>query len=191
MHCVSWLNCGDLGTWLAAIATFLAVIVALRTSDKSVRTALRLQRNEHLRIEKREEALRHQLAVAFDGDLYILIGQLEFFITMLRQAQGLATADAIWNVLEKSFPEHGLVMMERLIEKAEVFPPGLAGQLIAAVGRWQLFQNRPPLPVDDRESILITSYGVLEAATGLKNDLEVTRRELRSYILPGTRMTPD
>ena len=191
MHCVSWLNCGDLGTWLAAIATFLAVIVALRTSDRSVRTALRLQQNEHRRIEKREEALRHQLAVAFDGDLYILIGQLDFFLTVLRQAQGLNSVDAIWSVLEKDFPEHGLVMIERLVERVEVFPPGLAGQLIAAVGRWHLFRNRPPLPVDDRASVLISSDRVMEAATHLRNDLVVARRELRSHILPGTRMTPD
>ena len=191
MYCVSWINCGDLGTWLGAFVTLLAVWFGLRTARASTDTAIKLQRNEHARLDAKDSALRHQLAVAFDGDMYVLIGQIEFFIEKLRIGIESTNSNEIVDVIKNCCPTRGLVMVDRFAESVHVFPEIISGQLLSLLGRWDLMQNGPPLPMDTWDEIDGASRSLLAAYEIYESDLGIVRGQLREHILPGTKMTPD
>ncbi len=72
-----WWGVGIAG--LAAFATVCPVIVALSTARNAGDLARELRRGERKVELAREQAQRRQLSLAFEQELYMMQGQLEYF----------------------------------------------------------------------------------------------------------------
>ena len=145
MFCPNAVVFGDLATWLSAVATIAAVLVALRTSNASLRAMKDLQREE---LERAEKA-RHDNAVAMSlglhHEIYMAIGQMRFAAVQLQDPVVRSNAEYTLIEIRTVMPDEGMHLLPQLVDKLEAFEPTPRRMLMRCLSTWNAVTKAPPV----------------------------------------------
>lgn len=179
---------GVLVASMAAVATFAAVIVALRTAEDARETALLLQQNEVERQIAKDNATRSRLAVVFTRELYILYGELQSFRMQLELE---TTPEGINTCLAELMPDDHLSLLERFAPDLHVFPVEASTALLNVVGSWITYSQGPAAPEFTSEEIALRAADVtIRTTANLMEDVERAHAAMLPLFPDGIQATP-
>jgi hypothetical protein len=122
MFCPNAIAWGDVATWVAGLASFLAVVVALWIARYSARDA-----------KRRESEAKHNAAkamsVVIHGELVPLAGAMQVLLAIRRHYGEQFTA-AQFGELTLGLDKISTPALDRFLERLDVFAPLVAGQLM-------------------------------------------------------------
>ncbi len=175
---------------LAAAATICAVLVALRTSRQAGDIAIQLRRDERKVELAREQAQRRQLSLAFDQELYMMIGQFQFLEAKLHEAQDAKHTDLAMGAITQCMPTSGFALLERFASDFHIFPTEQGANLLGILGSWIAVKQAPPMSFSDEDQLWAAVAHIRTTATTLIQQMETSRHELRAFIPHNIQLPP-
>lgn len=169
---------GDVATWAAAAATTVAVVVALYTSGSARRQVEKIREEENLRAEAERRAKAERLALVFEHELHLQLGELWRHIHWLSDDALETRTDELiaWHNDSFDMPVH-VTLLERFANEFEVFKPEVAASLSVALSRWLSMLKILPDKVANKRDLLMLRK-VLEHTA---QQLVATRKDIRPY----------
>jgi uncharacterized membrane-anchored protein YhcB (DUF1043 family) len=167
---------------IAAVATFLAVVVALKTSSEATRTAIQIQKNEFKRQADVAKATRDRLAIVFATETARLIDALESFyfdLKLMMEVNDMISIPA--RMRDK--PRHGLVLVERFASDLNVLEPIVSAVIMETLVSWTMYRDREELVRGDtREDLLEAVNDLMKNTRSIIDQLRRANELLRMYV---------
>ena len=149
MFCPQAIEWGGASDWanvgvglLVAIATFSAVIVALKSSRRAESLARELRKSERQVQIEREDATRGILAISISNELHVLFGEAARIWPRVHEA-GRLGAHARQRVHPPQLPDRGFELLERFAPEFILFPADVSHHLLRSLGILMGFRNAP------------------------------------------------
>ncbi len=183
---------GDVATWVAALATFAAVLAALFANRSSIKALERARSDELARAAAANEAKAQRLALVFDHEIHLVLGDLFRVCNALAPDEVLRNARACSLVASSLWPGRNLPLLTQFVADLDVFEIRTAAQLTLAVSRWQAFtEARFERLLEGDTGGATNQKNVLlvgGACSALADDLVAARRAIRPYA---AKLRPD
>ena len=190
MFCPQAIVWGDVATIASAIATFLAVLVALCSSRHAAELAKALHAAERKAELDNEARLRAQLAIAFDQELYMMIAQINFAESQLSEVEKRKSIAEAVIALKTCLPDKGMVLLDRFAADFVVFPPDVGANLLNSLGSWLALRDSPPAEFSDDTNLWEGVKNVLETLRNMSGKMKETRQLLRDFAPEGVELPP-
>jgi hypothetical protein len=134
MFCPQAVQWGDVATWVAAIATFAAVVVALLSTKMSLAAVERARAADRAEAAARDHEFAVGLAYVLDHELYMLGGELGVIVRQLQPDAVRAEPQLALKWLKENVPENAIPMTTRFAERLGVFGKVTAAKLLQLIG---------------------------------------------------------
>jgi len=171
---VDWGNVADWAAVVvalaAAVATFLAVLVAIRSSSTAIEEARRQRAEDRAAKKEEQKEAAKARAIVIDHELYMLGGEIRDIADKLSEPSFLDNPHAarVWMI--KKFPTDPLPMLSRFAGDLDAFGAADAGKLLRALSSLNVHR-----------SFLHPNYFEDFDDQQAKEDMEATVRSLRIF----------
>lgn len=180
--------------WASALATFIAIVVALMTSQKALLAESAARDRDREEQSKKDTALAGRLAIVFDHEILILAQQLNEMSRELRHAINARNREELIEALTYEVSSDSLTLLAANTSSLHVFDGETAAKLMIVLSAWNSLAepaHRNLLRYESDEYLVEAAHNGHSANISLFNLLHAARERIRPVALTIGAKLPD